>query len=225
MNEMAAIYEYDNSGVHDFKPSDASPCTPRATGILNTTIHAQFPGMNDECSDDAYMRVLPCAGLVRRPTAFVIYTVSSRAILMTCAFVNHGHTEMVQRLYSAHENGEHLTADLARICDSVDATHIIVPGRRERGRYGDAHLCKMLSARTLRRLHRHISVIHLDMFSQAISAVSPRIPGHDARIWLERITSNHADYAGCWGERGLMRTAAWADIAMFVRFAIQPVTA
>ncbi len=178
--------------------------------------------MNDECRYDGYARELPFIGCIRKPTAFVIFSATEQTILLSYVHIFRGHAEMVQHLYDARRDKDQILAELVHISECVEASYIIVPGRSERKWYPTDHLYYTLSARFIRQICRHASVLTWERFEALSSRFSPRIPGHDLQIWLRRITRNPSDYVGNWGERGLLRTAAWADMALLLRLVVTP---
>ena len=187
----------------------------------STYLCADIPGqphaMNDECRYDAYARQLPFIGLIRKPTALLMFCAADDQVMMSCVHVYGGRAEMVQRCYDAYRDGARMLADIAHIAGCVDASHMVVPGRRERRRYAAGHLCHLLDARIICQNCRHTSVLHLSRFQQLASRFSPRIPGHDVKIWFDRISRSSEWHEDNWGERGLMRTAAWADAELLLR--------
>ena len=178
--------------------------------------------MNDECRYDGYAHRLPYIGCIRKPTAFVMFSATEQTILMTSVHIFRGQAEMVQRLYDARRDADKLLADIVYIAQSVEASYMIVPGRTERRRFHDVHQYHHLSAMFIRQICPHTSVLTWERFESLSSRFSPRIPGHDLQIWLNRISRDDIDHTGNWGERGLMRTAAWADMALLLRLVVTP---
>lgn len=180
-------------------------------------ISDQPHAMNDECRYDGYARTLPNIGLIRKPTALLMFCVGEAQVMMSCVHIYAGRAEMVQRCYDAYRDGARMLADLSYIAGCVDACYMAVPGRSERSLYPAGHLCHLLDARIICQNCRHTSVLHQDRFRQLASRFSPRIPGHDVKIWFDRVSRTSDARKENWGDRGLMRTAAWADAVLLLR--------
>ena len=178
--------------------------------------------MNDECRYDGYARELPYIGCIRKPTAFVMLSATVQSVLVSYVHIFRGHAEMVQHLYDARRDSDRLIADIVHITKCVEASYMIIAGRTERKQYPSDHMYHQLNARFIRQICKHTSVLTWERFEALSSRFSPRIPGHDLQIWLNRTTRNPSDHIGNWGERGLMRTAAWADMALLLRLVVTP---